>query len=134
MNKSFIVIGLLAGIFAVGSSMAADSSDKKIDRDTRQLKKDYDAKVHKDLKGIGTRIDQFKRDVSKGGKDVQKDLGHEVRKLDAQKAVVDKKLVELEKSTGDAWKDMSRGVDDAVADLKKSVDNAVAQFREKHPT
>jgi len=133
MNKSFVVIGLLAGVLAVGSARAADSSGGKISRDTRQLKKDYEAKVHKDLKKVGAKINGLKRDVERGGNDAKADFHKEIAKLDAQKAGVDRKLAELEKSTGDAWKDLSHGVDDAVADLKRSVDGAVAQFKEKRP-
>lgn len=131
MNKSFVVIGLLAGVLAVGSAMGADSSDKKISQDTYQLKKDYETKVHKDLRKIDAKIDQFKRGTHRTGEDVHADVDKEVKKLEAQKADADRKLADLEKSTGDAWKDLRRGVDGAVSDLKKSVDEASRQFAKK---
>lgn len=129
MKKIFV-----AGSFAVAllsvPVLAAGSANPKISKDVHQLKKDYTAQVHKDLRKIGAKINQFKRDVKKGGKSAETGLNQEVKTLEAQKSDVDKKLVELERSTGDAWKDLRRGVDGAVADLKKSVDKAVHQFHE----
>lgn len=130
--KKIFVIGLFMSGLMAGPLWSADSSGHKISKDVNQLKKDYSVKVHKDLKKIGAKIDRLKRDIKKGGKGAKVDLNQEVKKLESQKAEADKKLVELEKSTGDAWKDLRRGVDDAVKDLRTSVDDAVHQFHEKN--
>jgi hypothetical protein len=130
MKKIFVIGLFLSGLMA-GPALAADSTDHKIGKDVGRLKKDYTAKVHKELKKIGAKIDQFKRDIKKGSKTAEADLNKQVKGLETQKTGVDKKLVELEKSTGDAWKDLRRGVDDAVEDLKSSVDNASRQFKQK---
>ena len=130
MNKLFIV-GLLTGAVIAGSAWAADTTDKKISQDTRQLKKDYETKVHKDLRKIGAKINGLKRNIRKDGKTTEGDFNKDVDNLEAKKAGVDKKLSELEKSTGDAWKNLRRGVDDAVADLRNSVEKATRQFKEK---
>lgn len=134
MKKIFVAGLFIVALFA-SPVLAADSTHQKVSKDVHQLKKDYSAQVHKELTKIEGKIRQFKRDVKKGGKAAETDLTNQVKKLEAQKAGADKKLVELEKSTGDAWKDLRQGVDDSVTDLKRSVDDAISQFKEKgnHP-
>ncbi len=129
--KKIFAAGLLVGALAAGLAFAADSTDQKISQDTNDLKKDYAIKVHRDLKKINAKIYQLKQGLKKDGKTADADFKRQVKNLEIQKAGVDKKLVELEKSTGDAWKDLRQGVDGAVADLRKSVDGAVNQFKQK---
>lgn len=124
-----LVFGLLIGGLVLGPAWAADSSDSKTNHDVNQVKKDYEAKIHKDLKRIGAKIDRLKRDVERRGKTAGTDVHRQVKSLETQKADTNKKLVELEKSTGDAWKDLRQGVDEAVRNLKNAVDQAADQFK-----
>jgi gas vesicle protein len=130
MNKS-LVVGLLVGGLVAGLAFAADSGDKKTSQDTKQLKKDYQRKVDKDLRDIGSKIRHLKHQALKAGDKLKADMNDQVKKLEAQKKEADRKFSELKKSAGDAWKDLRQGVDGAVTDLKKSVDEAAKQFEGK---
>ncbi len=128
MKKLFFAAALAAGLVA-GGIFAADSTDQKINIDVHHLKKDYQAKVAKELRDITHRIRLLKHKALKADNHARADIKKETRKLDAQKAVADKKFAELKKSTGDAWKDLQKGVDAAVDNLKKSVDEAAKRFK-----
>ncbi len=125
----FFAVGLWIMGWAVGPVFAADSLDTKTNQDVDQVKKDYEVKVHKDLRKIGKRIARLKKNAENGGQAAGDDFSRQMKKLDAQKAEAYKKLLELEKSTGDAWKDLRQGVDEAVANLRKAVDEAAGQFQ-----
>lgn len=127
--KKYFLFGLWVGALATGLAWAADSGDPKIDQDVHQLKKDYQKQVDKDLKEIGAKIDHLKHQSVREGDKLQGDLNSQVKKLQVQKAGVDRKFKDLQRSTGDAWKDMRQGLDDAVADLRRSVDEATEQFK-----
>jgi len=131
MKNSFIVLGLLLGALSFGTIHAADKGDQKVSQDVHQLRKDYQKKVDKDLKGIEAKIHHLKHQVSKTDAKLDADVQAQLKKLDAQKADADKKVSALKKSTDTAWKDFQKGVDEAVADLKRSVDEAAEQFKAK---
>jgi hypothetical protein len=124
MKKYFLVI-FLAGCLAGGASYAADTTDQQIQKDQEQLKVDYQKKINHDLKNLDRKIKHIRHhadaQVNAGLKDAAK-------QLEDQKAKADQKLLTLEKSTGDAWKDLRSGMDKAVDDLKLSVDRATKQF------
>lgn len=119
MKKVFI-LGLLIVSF-VGRLAYADTTDQKIKTDSADLKHDYQVKIDKDLKHIQHKIDKIKADTTN---QVNADLKAQADKLAAQKADADQKLLDIENSTGDAWKDLQKGMDKAVHDLRKSVDKA----------
>lgn len=128
MKKLFFVAALAAGLVA-GGVFAADPTDQKINADVHHLKKDYQAKVAKELRDITHRIRLLKHKALKADSHVRAEIRKETRKLDAQKADADRKFAELKKSTGEAWKDLQKGVDAAVDNLKKSVDEAADRFK-----
>lgn len=129
--KKLFAIGLLVFGIVGPASWAGNSTDQKIHQDVKQLKKDYQRKVEKDLKALGTRIRHLKNKVVKTGGQAKTGVDKEIRDLEVQKSETDHKFAELKKSTGDAWKDLRRGVDDALADLKKAVDDAAERLKSK---
>ena len=131
MRASFILIGLVLGGLTTEASWAIEGTDAKIHQDIHQLKKDYQKKVNKELKGIGVKIQRLEHQGTKAEDRVKGDIDKEVNKLKLKKADVDRKFKELGHSTGNAWKDLRQGVDDAVNDLKKAVDDATERFKEK---
>ena len=128
MNK--IVLGLLAlGTLFLVPAWAQSPSDRKTSQDVRQVQKDYEAKVRKDLKEIGAKIRRLKNQAAKAGEKAKADMDRDIGKLETQKKVADRKLVELGKATGDAWKDLQRGLDGAVSNLKKAVQDSADRFK-----
>jgi hypothetical protein len=126
--KKYFLLGLLMGSLIGGLAYAQDVTDQKIQKDQAQLKADYQKKADHDLKLLGRKIRHLEHRTDA---QVNADLKAATDKLEAKKADVDKKLAELGNSTGDAWKDLSKGVDKALKDLKVSVDDASQQFATK---
>ncbi len=126
--KKYFLLGLLMGSLVYGVSYGQDVTDQKIQKDQAQLKADYQKKTDHDLKMLGRKIRHLKHRTDT---QVNADLKDATGKLEAQKADVDKKLADLGNSTGDAWKDLRKGVDKALTDLKVSVDEASRQFGAK---
>lgn len=129
MNK--IILGLFTlGALWLAPAWAQSPSDQKTSQDVRQVQKDYEAKVRKDLKEIGHKIRGLKKQAAKAGEEAKADMNRDIAKLEAQKKEADRKLAELGKATGDAWKDLQRGLDGAVSDLKKAVQDSADRFKE----
>jgi hypothetical protein len=126
--KKYFWLGLLMGSLFYGLAYAQDVTDQKIQKDQDQLKADYQKKTDHDLKRLGRKIHRLEHRTDA---QVNADLKAANEKLEAQKADVDKQLAALGNSTGDAWKDLSKGVDKALSDLKVSVDDASKQFAAK---
>jgi hypothetical protein len=126
--KKYFLLSLFMGSLICGFSYAQDVTDQKIQRDQDQLKADYQKKTDHDLKALGKKIKhlQHRTDAQ-----VNADLSDATKTLEAQKTEADQKLAALENSTGDAWKDLRKGMDDALTDLKVSVDSASKQFAAK---
>jgi hypothetical protein len=124
--KKYFLLGLLMGSLVYGFADAQNVTDQKIQKDQAQLKADYQKKTDQDLKRLGKKIKHLRHRTDAK---VNADLKAATEKLEAQKAEVDKKLVALENSTGDAWKDLSKGLDKALKDLKVSVDEASRQYK-----
>ncbi|HEY5037525.1 MAG TPA: hypothetical protein VIJ93_00475, partial [bacterium] len=104
---------------------------QKISQDTHQLKKDYQAKIEKDLKEIGRQIKHLERKAEKAEVKSKGEIDQAVKDLKVRKAGLDKKLTGLKKSTGDGWKDLRKGVDDGINSLKKTVQDATNRFKDK---
>lgn len=126
--KKYFLLSLLMGILVGGLAYAQDVTDQKIQQDQAQLKADYQKKTDHDLKRLGRRIKHLEHRTDA---QVNADLKDATLNLEAQKADVDKQLKALGNSTGDAWKDLSKGVDKALKDLKVSIDQASEQFETK---
>lgn len=127
--RTYIVLGLLLGIL-MGPLVYADTTDVKIKEDSARLKKDYQAKIDKDLKHIQRKIEKIKANADT---QMNADLKRQAASIEARKADVDKKLVELENSTGDAWQDLRKGMDASLKDLKRSVDAAAKAYSAQTP-
>lgn len=124
--KKYFLLGLLMGILVYGFADAQDVTNLKIQKDQAQLKADYQKKTDQDLKRLGKKIRHLEHRTDA---QLNADLKDATGKLEAQKAEADKKLVVLENSTGDAWKDLRKGMDKALKDLKVSVDEASRQYK-----
>jgi hypothetical protein len=124
--KKYFLSGLLMGGLVCGFAYAASVTNQKINQDQDQLKADYQNKVNQDLRRLDRKIKnlQHKTDAQ-----MNADLKATTKKLQMKKAEADQKMEALEKSTGDAWKDLKQGMDDALTDLKASVDAASSQFK-----
>jgi len=129
--KKILLAGFSLWALSLSPVWSESPSDKKTDQDVQRVKKDYQGKVHKELREISVKIRHLKNQAAKAGDKLKADMDRDIKKLEAQKKGADRKLVELERSTGDAWKDLRKGLDQAVEDLKTAVDNSADQFKSK---
>lgn len=129
--KKILLMGLLIAGLVAGFGYAKDAQEQKISQDTHQLKKDYQAKIEKDLKEIGRQIKHLERKAEKAEVKSKGEIDQAVKDLKVRKAGLDKKLTGLKKSTGDGWKDLRKGVDDGINSLKKTVQDATNRFKDK---
>lgn len=129
MRTTFILMGALVFGLSAGWSRADEPSDTKIHQDVHQLKKDYQKKVDKDLRAIGKDIRRLERRAEKAEDRVKTGFDNDLKALKSKKAEADRKFVELKKSTGDAWKDLRKGLDAAVSDLRRAVDDAAYRMK-----
>lgn len=125
--KKHLVFASVILLLTASSVWAQAPTNQKIQKDTEQLKKDYEQKVHYELKVLGHRIHRMK---SRTDMKLDSDLKKEQADLEAQKRAADKQLANLAASTGDAWKDLRHGMDKAVKDLGTAVDQAAVQFKQ----
>ena len=127
--RKFWIFGAVLWVLAGIPALAADTSNKTIHQDLKKLRKDYQAKVGRDLKDIGRRIKALKHEAHKTENKAKTGLNAQVKKLEVKKKDADKKFMELKESTDEAFKDLQKGMDDAVSDLKKAVDEASDSFK-----
>jgi hypothetical protein len=128
MKKAWL-LGFFFSVLMVGFAYGQNQSDRSVGQDLQQLRKDYQAKVDKDLKGIGRQIRHLKHQAAHAEMKAKADLDLEIKKLEVQKRDADRKFSDLKKSTGEAWKDLRQGMDDAVSNLKTAADDAVERFK-----
>ena len=124
--KKYFLSGLLTAGLICGLSYADTVTDQKIRDDSAQLKADYQAKADYELRKLGKKIARLQHRTDAA---LNVELKEKNRQLAIKKAEADRKLLALEKSSGDAWKDLRKGLDDALTDLKVSVDEASNQFK-----
>lgn len=91
-----------------------------------ESKSSYQQRMRNQFQEWGGRVDRILEKVERhaqGGYDVL------VREIKDKRSVVSERLSTLEKSSGEAWRDLKPGLEDAWDDLRQAVEKAATRFR-----
>ncbi|MBI5017150.1 MAG: hypothetical protein HZB55_16905 [Deltaproteobacteria bacterium] len=99
---------------------------------TAESREQYAARVEKEIKGLGARIEELTKKAEAAGGSARKASKRESKKvleeLKAKKEALERKLGALKLSTGRAWRDLKSGLDEALEDVHKSLERAKNRF------
>ena len=80
-----------------------------LDDTTTKTKENYEAKVQAKFEKINAQIDELKAKAIQSKADATIEYHNILEELQCQKDALDKKLGELQNSSGEAWKELSKG-------------------------
>lgn len=96
-----------------------------------EKKKAYQEKIELQLKEWTVNIDVLKAKADKAKADARLKYKEQIENLRVKQEVALEKLQELKDSGGEAWEEITGGVDKALEDLKKAFSRARSRFKEK---
>ena len=82
-------------------------------------KEEYVARAQKAVDETRQEIDALKGEAREARADAKARLLRQIDEMEGRWRRAERKLRELERAGGEAWRDFRSGVDDAVADLKR---------------
>ena len=100
-------------------------------------RKAYREKRESALQELDSRLDELKKKTLEMTSGTREDLDEAIHRLGEKRRRFVTKLADLRGASGDAWKDLRKGVDnswdeleDAFGDLRKGVSSAIGRFKE----
>ncbi len=93
---------------------------------TMESKSSYEKKMRRQFQEWGGKVDELLANVERRAQG-----GYEVlaREATEKREILSKRLSALEKSSGEAWKELKPGLEEAWSDLREAVEKAAARFR-----
>lgn len=94
-----------------------------------ELQEAYKQKMAAQLKEWGAQIDLFAAKAANAGADLKVRHAEQLDELRAKQRTASKKLVDLEKASGEAWEQVKTTADKVWEDLKTGMADARTKFR-----
>lgn len=93
-----------------------------------QTRDEYVVKAQHDMDDIDAQLAKLRREANGAAADAKARIDASIANLEQQRARAGARLADLKDATGDAWKDMAKGLDRALDDLRTSAKNAADHF------
>jgi CRISPR/Cas system-associated protein Cas10 (large subunit of type III CRISPR-Cas system) len=103
---------------------AADTALAYLSEERRELVNSYEAQVEH----AESQIEKMKEEIKSVEAAVRQDYQQKIHLLESQVAYVKHNMSELVESSGQAWEDLSTGLDSAMVDLDRAIAEAKAEF------
>lgn len=136
-----LVLLVLFSILAINALQAEDSSKatkvKQKASETVDATKEYasekkeqfQSRMKKDLENFDAEIERLKEKSKSAVGSAKQEIEDQLRKVEAQRVTVAEKMGELSRSSGDAWKDVKKGVESAYSEMKNAFKKASSHFK-----
>ena len=95
---------------------------------TKQQKEEFQKKIQAKLDEYRKRIYELRVETDEMSAQVKDKVKHRLHDLEARREAAEKKLAQLESSSGKAWAEIKEGLDQAVKDLGQAYEDARSQF------
>jgi hypothetical protein len=89
-----------------------------------EKKEEFEKSASARLERLNKDLALLKKDAAKRKDQAEAEASHLLKEAEGKGAVAEKKLGDLKHSTGDAWKDLRKGVSKAVDDFADGVETA----------
>jgi TolA-binding protein len=93
------------------------------------LKDAYIEKMEAQLKQINAKIEELRAKAQAAEAEARLEYYRTLEDLESQREIFRTKLVELRRSSEEAWEDLQGGLDAALLDIKRALEVAVSRFR-----
>src|SRR5579871_5790203 len=130
MKRALLAI-CLSGAAWAGDKTTAEDVKKQAGKTAEaagdyvgEKKEEFEKSASARLEKINRDLAQLKKDAAKRKDQAEAEASHLVKEAESKGAVAEKKLGDLKHSTGDAWKDLRKGVSNAVDDFADGVEHA----------
>jgi len=108
---------------------AAAAAGSEVDEERREFMAD----IQKRKDELEAKIKELQAKADQKGDKAKKEISAEIAQLDAKRKNLDTKLDEIGKASGEAWKEMKKGVEDAAGEVdaafKKIGDDFEKRFK-----
>jgi len=112
-----LVLLVLFSIFAINSSYASEKKEQ------------FQARMKKDLASFDAEIERLKEKSSEAAGNAKDQIDEQLKKVEVQRMTVTEKMGELSRSSGDAWKEVKKGVESAYSEMKNAFKKASSHFK-----
>jgi hypothetical protein len=93
-----------------------------------QTRDEYVAKAQREMDDADAELARLRSEAKGAAADTKVRIDASIASLEARRAQAAARLNDLKNATGDAWRDMTAGVDRALAELQSSAKSAKERF------
>jgi TolA-binding protein len=86
----------------------------------KQERDEFIQKAQKDLDALNGKLEELKKQAQGETGEAKDKMDRQIKNLQEQQQVAEKKLSNLKSATGDAWKDLKTGTEAAIDSIRKS--------------
>ena len=94
-----------------------------------ETKDAYRQKREAELKELNARLELLESKADKAKAELKIGFDEQIYELKEKRDNLKGKIDELKEASGEAWSDMTKGVEEAVTDLKTALDVAATRFK-----
>ncbi len=96
---------------------------------TKEKAEEYQKQMEAKIEEYEGKIKDYSNRLKDKGADAKASAQKELDKLKGVQEATKKKLSELKSSSGEAWKDLKKGMEKSMDELKRAFDEAASQFK-----
>jgi hypothetical protein len=129
--KRIVIAICLSGAAWAGDKGSAEDVKKQAGKTVEaagdyvgEKKEEFEKSASARLEKLNKDLSLLKRDAGKRKDQAEAEASHLLKEAEDKGAVAEKRLGDLKHSSGDAWKDLRKGVSNAVDDFADGVEHA----------
>lgn len=96
-----------------------------------QTRDQFMERVRSEMKNAGERLDNLRERGRTLGEEAGKEWNERVAQLDRQRDALQERLEEVAVASGDAWRELARGMTQARKDMAEALREAEAEFKQQ---